>query len=73
MFCTHLANGWLKLDAEVVVPVRHVTITEHMHMSRDDGEGFRRIEVFTGAGRRRSWSRDDKVSTPERFYSGWPE
>ena len=43
------------------MPVRHVTITEHMHMSRDDGEEFRRIEVFTGAGRRRSWSRDDKA------------
>ncbi|MDF2115186.1 transposase [Roseiarcaceae bacterium H3SJ34-1] len=30
-------------------------------MSKDDEEAFRRIEVFTGAGRRRSWSRDDKA------------
>ena len=43
----------------VCVPLGHVTITEHMHMSRDE-EPVRRIEVFTGAGRRRSWSDEDK-------------
>ena len=29
-------------------------------MSREDGDQFRRIEVFTGLARRRSWSRDEK-------------
>ena len=42
------------------VPLRHVTITERMHMSRDDDEQVRRIEVFTGSGRRRVWSDEDK-------------
>ncbi len=42
------------------VPLRHVTITERMHMSRDDDEQVRRIEVFTGSGRRRVWSDADK-------------
>ena len=42
------------------VPLGHVTITEHMHMSRDDDDHVRRIEVFTGSGRRRVWSDEDK-------------
>jgi hypothetical protein len=32
--------------------LQHVSIAEHKHMP----EPVRRMEVFTGAGRRRSWS-----------------
>lgn len=58
----------MKLNTLVCVPLRHVTITEHMHMSRDDEEPVRRIEVFTGAGRRRSWSDEDKARIVAESY-----
>ena len=38
--------------------LRHVSMSGRMHMS----EPGRRIEVFTGAGRRRNWSPDELVS-----------
>jgi transposase len=37
-------------------------ISEPMHMSKPEPEGPRRIEVFTGAGRRRAWSADEKAA-----------
>jgi hypothetical protein len=41
--------------------------TEHKHMPEPD----RRIEVFTGASRRRSWSRDEKAAIiPESYGAG---
>jgi transposase len=53
------------------VPLRHVTVTERMHMSRDDDERVRRIEVFTGSGRRRVWSDEDKSRiVAESYFSG---
>jgi transposase len=58
----------MKLDAVLAMPLGHVTITEHMHMSRDDEEQVRRIEVFTGAGRRRSWSDGDKARIVAESY-----
>ena len=39
-----------------------MSITEHKHGSKDDVVPARRIEVFTGAGRRRAWSAEDKAS-----------
>jgi transposase len=39
-----------------------------MHMSRDDEDQFRRIEVFTGTGRRRSWTAEDKARIVEESY-----
>ena len=35
-----------------------MSISDHKHMA----EPARRIEVFTGAGRRRSWSAEEKAS-----------
>jgi transposase len=35
-----------------------MSISEHKHMP----EPIRRIEVFTGAGRRRSWSGEEKAA-----------
>ena len=37
-----------------------MSISEHKHMS--EREPTRRIEVFTGAGRRRIWSVDQKAA-----------
>jgi transposase len=42
-----------------------MSISELKHMS----EPVRRIEVFTGAGRRRSWSREEKASIIAESYS----
>jgi hypothetical protein len=44
-----------------------MSISEHKHMP----EPVRRVEVFTGAGRRRSWSRDEKAAIiAERYGAG---
>ncbi len=39
-----------------------MSITDHKHMSEGDVVRARRIEVFTGAGRRRAWSPDEKAA-----------
>jgi len=41
-----------------------MSISEHKHMS----EPVRRIEVFTGAGRRRSWSASEKAAIIAESY-----
>ena len=41
-----------------------MSISEHKHMP----EPVRRIEVFTGAGRRRSWSGEDKAAIIAESY-----
>src|SRR6266852_3407549 len=41
-----------------------MSISEHKHMS----EPVRRIEVFTGAGRRRSWSVEEKAAIIAESY-----
>jgi hypothetical protein len=43
-----------------------MSISEHKHMP----EPVRRIEVFTGAGHRRSWSREEKVAIIAESYDG---
>src|SRR6266550_5336042 len=43
-----------------------MSISEHKHMP----EPVRRIEVFTGAGRRRSWSGEEKAAIIAESYSG---
>ena len=50
--------------------LRHVSITEHMHMSNQMVEPARRIEVFTGSGRRRSWDAEDKARIIAESYAG---
>jgi transposase len=42
-----------------------MSISEHKHMP----EPVRRIEVFTGAGRRRSWSAEEKAAIVAESYS----
>src|SRR5258707_15648713 len=41
-----------------------MSISEHKHMP----EPFRRMEVFTGAGRRRSWSAAEKAAIIAESY-----
>ncbi len=41
-----------------------MTISEHKPMS----EPFRRVEIFTGAGRRRTWSAADKAAIVAESY-----
>src|ERR1700676_916888 len=43
-----------------------MSISEHKHMP----EPVRRIEVFTGAGRRRSWSGEEKAAIIAESYAG---
>jgi transposase len=42
--------------------LRHMSISESMHMSKPGPEAPRRIEVFTGAGRRRTWTAEEKAA-----------
>lgn len=39
-----------------------MSISEPMHRSKPESEGLRGIEVFTGAGRRRKWTADEKAA-----------
>jgi transposase len=39
-----------------------MSISEPMHMPKPDTEAPRRIEVFTGTGRRRAWSPEEKAA-----------
>lgn len=43
-----------------------MSISEHKHMP----EPARRIEVFTGAGRRRNWSAEEKTAIVAESYAG---
>lgn len=42
--------------------LRHMSISERMHMSKPGPDAPRRIEVFTGAGRRRTWTVEEKAA-----------
>ena len=44
-----------------------MSMSELMHVP----ERARRIEVFTGAGRRRSWSADEKAAIVAESYAPW--
>jgi len=39
-----------------------MSISEPMHMSKPGSDGPRRIEVFTGTGRRRTWTVEEKAA-----------
>src|SRR3954470_10431822 len=45
--------------------LRHMSISELIHMP----ERARRIEVFTGAGRRRTWPADEKAAIVAESYA----
>lgn len=45
-------------------------ISEHKHVSKDDDGPVRRFEVFTGAGRRRTWTVEEKAAIVAESYSG---
>ena len=47
-----------------------MSITEHKHVSEIGPETGRRLEIFTGAGRRRSWSVDQKASIVAESFEG---
>ena len=51
--------------------VGHMSDTELLPKSKAEREPARRVEVFTGAGRRRAWSAEQKRQiVAERFESG---
>lgn len=45
---------------------RHMSISDHKHMP----EPARRVEVFTGAGRRRTWSSEEKAAIIAESFGG---
>ena len=48
-----------------------MSISEHRHVSKDEGAPARRVEIFTGAGRRRSWTAQEKAAiVAESFEDG---
>jgi transposase len=48
-----------------------MSISEHKHLSEPEWAPTRRIEVFTGAGRRRTWSADQKAAiVADSFVEG---
>jgi transposase len=51
--------------------VRHVSDTELLHKSK--GEPVRRLEVFTGSGRRRAWSAEQKARILTESYESGDE
>jgi transposase len=46
-----------------------MSISEPMHMSKPGPEAVRRLEVFTGAGRRRSWTAEEKAAFVAASYA----
>ena len=47
-----------------------MSITKHKHVSEAEPTAGRRLEIFTGAGRRRSWSADEKAAIVAESYAG---
>ncbi len=45
-----------------------MSITEHKHVSEASVTPVRRIEVFTGAGRRRAWTEEEKAAIIAESY-----
>lgn len=59
----HRFIGWLRGDVRGGWELRHMSISERKAMP----EAVRRIEVFTGAGRRWNWSDAEKASIVRMF------
>ena len=58
-------------DIRSVGGLRHMSISEHKHVSEGEAVPARRIEIFTGAGRRRSWTEQEKAAiVAESFEDG---
>jgi CheY-like chemotaxis protein len=48
-----------------------MSISEHKHVSEGEGAPARRVEIFTGAGRRRNWTSQEKAAiVAESFEDG---
>jgi transposase len=48
-----------------------MSISERKHVSEDEASPARRVEIFTGAGRRRSWTAQEKAAiVAESFEDG---
>ena len=54
-------GGWGGQGSRSDAGLRHMSISEHKHVSEVDAPA-RRVEIFTGAGRRRTWSADEKAA-----------
>jgi len=66
--------GWRAVDSLTSLSrerVRHVSDTELLHKSK--GEPLRRLEVFTGSGRRRAWSAEQKARILTESYESGDE
>lgn len=47
-----------------------MSITDHKHMREADHALGQRLEIFTGAGRRRSWSSEKKAAIVAESFAG---
>ena len=47
-----------------------MSITDHKHMSEGGSGSSRRLEICTGAGRRRSWSANEKAAIVAESHDG---
>src|ERR1700679_2903524 len=54
-------------DIGSVLELRHMSISEHKHVL--EPTLARRIEVFTGTGRRRSWTAEQKAAIVAESYA----
>lgn len=46
-----------------------MSISEHKHVSKEGDGPVRRFEVFTGAGRRRTWTSEEKAAIVAESYA----
>jgi transposase len=66
MFCRHLSRVVASVDTRGVLELRHMSISEHKHVL--DAAPAQRIELFTGTGRRRTWSGEEKAAIVAESY-----
>src|SRR5271165_1450634 len=58
---SHLFRRGRRGDSRGAWRLRHVSISERNDKS-NDGASVRRLEIFTGAGRRRAWTAEQKAA-----------
>jgi transposase-like protein len=64
-------RGILDGDIRSFEGLRHMSISEHKHVSEADAAPTRRVEIFTGAGGRRNWTEQEKAAiVAESFEDG---
>jgi transposase len=67
MFRGHLPRCPLRSDVRGSWGLRHMTISD-FKLKPSEAEPVRRLEIFTGAGRRRDWSAEEKARIVAESY-----